>query len=184
MLDAIGRDFTMQPARRAKHCLAIIAGQFIETWQNLRNALSSQDLLNHRFKCGHGLHPNLLIGLNVPALKKINRLFVLSWLLALLLGAAGRGFRSQAQLNEHYQKHGSEFGHISKQDYLRLAQELRDEPAGGSILEARRPDGEFSRFDRRHGYFGAYNPDRTIRTFFIPNDGERYFLRQARRPRS
>ena len=101
---------------------------------------------------------------------------------ALLLFAAGPGFRSRAQLHEHYAKHGVEFGHISELDYLRLAQELRDLPPGGPILEARRPNGEFSRFDRRKGYFGAYNPDRTIRTFFIPNDGERYFRRQARRP--
>ena len=102
-------------------------------------------------------------------------------LLALVLSASGPGFRSTAQFDEHYQKHGSEFGKISPADYLRLAQELRDAPAGGTILEARRPDGEFSRFDKRHGYFGAYNPDHTIRTFFVPNDGERYFWRQARR---
>ena len=99
----------------------------------------------------------------------------------LLLYASGPGFRSQAQLDEHYAKHGAEFGAISKAEYLRLAQELRDAPAGGPILEARRPDGEFSRFDRRHGYFGAYNRNGTIRTFFIPNAGERYFQRQARR---
>jgi len=104
-------------------------------------------------------------------------------LLGLLLFASGPGFRSRAQLAEHYAKHGTEFGHVSEQDYLRLAQDLRDAPAppGGPILEARRPNGEFTRFDRRHGYFGAYNPDRTIRTFFIPNDGERYFQRQSRR---
>src|SRR5580692_10677988 len=102
-------------------------------------------------------------------------------LLALLLYASGPGFHSRAQLDEHFQKHGAEFGAISKAEYLRLAQELRDAPAGGPILEARRPNGEFSRFDRRHGYFGAYNPDGTIRTFFIPNDGERYFRRQANR---
>jgi pyocin large subunit-like protein len=100
---------------------------------------------------------------------------------ALLAWAGGPGFRSQAQLDEHYHKHGAEFGHISKQEYLHLAQELRDAHPGGPILEATRPNGEFSRFDRRHGYFGAYNADRTIRTFFIPNDGERYFHRQARR---
>jgi pyocin large subunit-like protein len=104
-------------------------------------------------------------------------------LLALTLLAQGPGFRSPAQLDEHYHKHGSEFGHISKAEYLHLAQQLRDAPPGGPILEARRPDGEFSRFDKRHGYFGAYNRDGTIRTFFIPNDGERYFYRQARRPR-
>ena len=102
-------------------------------------------------------------------------------LLALLLSAGGPGFRSQQQLDEHFAKHGAEFGNISKADYLRLAQDLRDATVGGPILEDRRSNGEFSRFDRRKGYFGAYNPDRTIRTFFIPNDGERYFHRQARR---
>lgn len=99
----------------------------------------------------------------------------------LLLGA-GPGFRSQAQFNEHYQKHGREFGKISQAEYLRLAQELRDAPVGGPILEAIKPGGVISRFDRRKGYFGAYNRDGTIRTFFIPNDGERYFHRQATRP--
>jgi pyocin large subunit-like protein len=103
------------------------------------------------------------------------------WLLAFWLYASGPGFRSQAQLDEHYQKHGAEFGAISEAQYLRLAQELRDASVGGPILEARRPNGEFSRFDRRHGYFGAYNPDGIIRTFFIPNNGERYFDRQSRR---
>jgi pyocin large subunit-like protein len=103
------------------------------------------------------------------------------FLFGLLLYASGPGFRSQERLDEHYEKHGREFGAISKAEYLRLAQELRDAPAGGPILEARRPNGEFSRFDRRRGYFGAYNRNGTIRTFFIPNNGERYFQRQARR---
>ena len=107
--------------------------------------------------------------------------FVSLLLLALLLYASGPGFRSRAQFDKHYRKHGAEFGAISQGEYLRLAQELRDAPAGGPILEARRANGEFSRFDRRHGYFGAYNPDGTIRTFFIPTDGERYFRRQAKR---
>jgi len=102
-------------------------------------------------------------------------------LFALLLLAQGPGFRSAAQFNEHYAKHGAEFGHITKQEYLHLAQQLRDARPGGPVLQSRRPNGEFARFDKRHGYFGAYNPDGTIRTFFIPNDGERYFWRQARR---
>ncbi len=103
-------------------------------------------------------------------------------LAALLLLAVGPGFRSRKQFDEHYQKHGREFGRITQDEYLRLAQELRDAPVGGAILEAIKPGGVISRFDSRKGYFGAYNPDRTIRTFFIPNDGERYFRRQATRP--
>lgn len=68
------------------------------------------------------------------------------------------------------------------EEYLRRAQALRDTPAGGPVLEADKPGGVITKFDRRSGAFGAYNADRTIRTFFIPNDGEGYFRRQARRP--
>lgn len=93
-----------------------------------------------------------------------------------------QGFRSKRQYDDHYAKHGAEFGRISKQQYLELAQALRDAKPSRDILEARRADGVITKFDRRKGYFGAYNPDRTIRTFFVPNDGERYFRRQAARP--
>ena len=101
---------------------------------------------------------------------------------AFALAAAGPGFASKRQFDEHYKKHGREFGNISQSEYLRLAQELRDAPPGGPILEAVKPGGVVTRFDKSHGYFGAYNDDRTIRTFFVPNDGERYFHRQATRP--
>jgi pyocin large subunit-like protein len=101
---------------------------------------------------------------------------------ALVLAAAGPGFRSRRQFDEHYQKHGREFGTISQAEYLQRAQDLRDAPVGATILEALKAGGIVTRFDRSHGYFGAYNADRTIRTFFVPNDGERYFHRQATRP--
>ena len=107
---------------------------------------------------------------------------ILLFLTGLLVLAAGPGFRSRQQFDEHFHKHGREFGAITQDEYLRLAQALRDAPVGGPILEAVKPGGVISRFDRRKSYFGAYNPDRTIRTFFIPNDGERYFRRQATRP--
>ncbi len=110
---------------------------------------------------------------------KALRISVALLLGALLLMAAGPGFRSRRLFEEHYAKHGREFGNISAQEYLARAQALRDAPGGGPILEAHAPDGVLSRFDRRSGAFGAYNPDRTIRTFFIPNAGERYFHRQA-----
>ena len=118
----------------------------------------------------------------LAALRIVARLLMAGLIFALIAAAAGPGFRSQRQFDEHFQKHGREFGNISQADYLRLAQELRDAPVGGLILDARKPGGIDTRFDRTHGYFGAYNADRTIRTFFIPNDGERYFRRQATRP--
>src|SRR5215467_9339026 len=48
------------------------------------------------------------------------------------------GFASQRKLREHYEKHGSELGAISREEYLRQAQMLRDRPAGGDILEVMR----------------------------------------------
>jgi hypothetical protein len=91
------------------------------------------------------------------------------------------GFASKQKLNDHYQKHGKEFGAISREEYLRIAQELRDRPMDKNTLEAKRGDGVVTRFDRKIGAFLAFNPDGVIRTFFRPNDGEEYFWRQSRR---
>jgi hypothetical protein len=92
------------------------------------------------------------------------------------------GFRSRERLEEHFQKHGREFSAATAEDYLHLAQALRDRPVGGDVRELVRPDGVVSRFDRASGAFLAFGPDGVIRTFFRPNDGERYFERQASRP--
>jgi pyocin large subunit-like protein len=91
------------------------------------------------------------------------------------------GFASRQRLQEHFEKHGAEFGKITIDNYLALAQTLRDKPSGPDVLEVTRADGVITRFDRRSGAFMAFNSDRTIRTFFKPNDGEAYFTRQARR---
>jgi pyocin large subunit-like protein len=91
------------------------------------------------------------------------------------------GFASRTRLIEHYEKHGREFGSVTIDQYLRMAQELRDRRPDGSVVEAVRSDGVITRFDRANGAFLAFNPDRTIRTFFKPNDGEAYFRRQLKR---
>ena len=91
------------------------------------------------------------------------------------------GFADVRRLDEHYEKHGREFGRISRQEYLREAQRLRDAAPGGPILQAVRADGVVTRYDRDSGAFIAFNRNGVIRTFFKPNDGERYFRRQAER---
>ncbi len=91
------------------------------------------------------------------------------------------GFASHQRLVEHYEKHGREFGAITMEEYLQQAQELRDRPAGGPVLELARSDGVIVRFDRKSKAFIAFNPNGVIRTYFRPNDGEAYFKRQARR---
>lgn len=94
---------------------------------------------------------------------------------------ASVGFANHGRLDDHYRKHGAEFGDISREEYLRRAQALRDAPAGGSILEAVRHDRVITRYDRSTGAFLAFGTNGVIRTFFRPNDGERYFRRQLER---
>lgn len=91
------------------------------------------------------------------------------------------GFSTRQHLVEHFEKHGGEFPGLDMAAYLRAAQSLRDQPAGGAILELRRRDGVVTKFDKGSGAFLAANRDGTIRTFFRPNDGEAYFRRQATR---
>lgn len=91
------------------------------------------------------------------------------------------GFATRRKFLDHYEKHGGEFGAISKEEYLLQAQTLRDRAAGGDVLETTRADGVITRFDRKTGAFLAFDSDLTIRTYFKPNDGEAYFKRQSRR---
>ena len=96
-------------------------------------------------------------------------------------GVSTVGFASEEKLTEHFHKHGSEFGCKDESAYLKLAQTLRDKPVGGDVIEAQRSDQTITRFDRSSGAFIAFDPDKVIRTFFKPNDGEAYFKRQLRR---
>ncbi len=95
---------------------------------------------------------------------------------------ASIGFRSPRHLADHFERHGAEFRAADASVYLAAAQALRDAPAVEPVLEAVRADGVVTRFDRTDGTFIAFDPDGIIRTCFRPNDGERYFRRQARRP--
>jgi pyocin large subunit-like protein len=91
------------------------------------------------------------------------------------------GFRTQRKLDDHYIKHGEEFGDIAKAEYLRRAQALRDAPLSEQIIEARQKRGNFARFDRNAGAFLAYEEDLIILTYFRPDDGEAYFKRAIKR---
>lgn len=93
------------------------------------------------------------------------------------------GFRSKSKLDQHYIKHRREFGTISKSEYLRQAQVLRDSPVSDRIIETTQANGTLSRFDRETGGFIAFDRDGTLRTYFRPDDGEDYFWRAAKRQR-
>jgi len=112
----------------------------------------------------------------------LRRAFAASVLFCIFAGfsvASGRGFRTQHMLEEHYQKYGKAFGNVTQDQYLRLAQQLRDTRSSKAVLEVKRSDGSGAKFDKRRGWFVAYEPDGTLKMFFAPKDGLRYFQWQA-----
>jgi pyocin large subunit-like protein len=90
-------------------------------------------------------------------------------------------FRSAQLFNNHYTKHvlqQKEFGSISKEEYLHLAQTLVSQKEGGSILVKHKSNGDTLFFDKKSGEFAVLSGDGYIRTFFKPQDGVAYFNRQ------
>lgn len=94
--------------------------------------------------------------------------------------ARERGFRSEQDFEDHYQKHKGEYGNISREEYLKRAQTLRDTPPDGkNVKEIQRGDDRTSKYDTRSNDFGVYERDGTVVTYFKPTQGERYFNSQA-----
>ena len=87
-------------------------------------------------------------------------------------------FRSQKLLDQHFEKHGSEFGDITKEDYLRMANELINSKAETVLSKTEKEDGDYVFFDKATGYFAVLSKDGYIRTFFIPDRGIDYYNKQ------
>jgi pyocin large subunit-like protein len=84
-------------------------------------------------------------------------------------------FRSQDLFNQHYNKHGQEFGDISQEEYLRLANALFHSQEALRKTEA---DGDGLFYDPESNTFGVLSQDGYIRTCFKPDDGVDYWNRQ------
>jgi len=121
---------------------------------------------------------------NNRALLRSSRAALALLLLAAAAGlAGGASFRTEHLLEDHFARYGSQFGHVDIHQYLHMAQQLRDSIPGKNILISRRPDGGGSKFDVKRGWFVAYDGDGTLRTFFIPKDGMRFFEAQQKSAR-
>lgn len=97
------------------------------------------------------------------------------------IAAAEPGFRDRRKLDDHYQRHGSDFRSKSAAEYDAAACALRDAPLGAGVLELERDDGVLCRFRRSDGAFLAFRSDGTVLTFFKPERGESYFRDQSTR---
>lgn len=85
-------------------------------------------------------------------------------------------FRSESQLKEHYQKHGSEMGFENAQDYLDAANRVIADPA--ALHKQEKEDGDDVYYLERTNEFVIVSKDGYIRTYFYPGDGIDYFNRQ------
>lgn len=92
-------------------------------------------------------------------------------------GALSLAFASDERLEEHWVKHRSEFGQISRDEYLQRARTFfADESADKETKQ--RENGDELHFNASTSEFGVLSDDNTIRTYFRPNSGRRYWERQ------
>ena len=87
-------------------------------------------------------------------------------------------FRNDKYYQQHFEKHGSEFGSITKEEYLQLANDLLNSDSDTVLHKTEKEDGDDVFFDTATGYFLVLSTDGYIRTFFIPSKGIDYFNRQ------
>lgn len=85
-------------------------------------------------------------------------------------------FRSEKLLNEHFEKHGIEMGFDSKEDYLKAANAVIQNPDALHKLEAE--DGDDVYYLEATNEFVIVSSDGYIRTYFLPDAGIDYYNRQ------
>lgn len=85
-------------------------------------------------------------------------------------------FRSEKLFRSHYEKHGAEFGDITQEEYLALANELLASP--DALRKTEKEDGDTVIYDEADNLFLILSTDGYIRTFFRPDDGIHYYERQ------
>ncbi len=78
----------------------------------------------------------------------------------------------------HFEKHGAEFGFKNAVEYLRAANALIR--GGKGVETVVRKNGDKLFYRTATNEFGVLAKDgKTIRTYFKPDDGRDYFLREA-----
>lgn len=85
-------------------------------------------------------------------------------------------FRNETLWEDHFEKHGSEFGYKSKEEYLKGANEVINSSTSKHKTEAE--DGDEIYYDEEKNEIVFVSTDGYIRTYFKPNDGLNYYNRQ------
>lgn len=85
-------------------------------------------------------------------------------------------FRKAEYLQEHFDKHGAEFGYATADEYLAGANRVAASPEALHKLEAE--DGDDVYYLESTNEFVIVSTDGYLRTYFKPDDGKAYFDRQ------
>lgn len=85
-------------------------------------------------------------------------------------------FRNETLWEDHFEKHGNEFGYKSKEEYLKGANEVINSSTSKHKTEAE--DGDEIYYDEEKNEIVFVSTDGYIRTYFKPNDGLNYYNRQ------
>ncbi len=89
-------------------------------------------------------------------------------------------FRSEKLLNQHWEKHGAEFGaefgYTNAKEYEKGASDVINNPEALSKTEAE--DGDYVFYIEVTNEFVVLSTDGYIRTYFRPDSGKRYYDRQ------
>jgi len=91
-------------------------------------------------------------------------------------------FGNKTLLNEHFIKHGDEFGgkFRNAEEYAIGAQNFFKRE-GDNVFEFVHENGEIVKFDKANNIFGVAKDDGTIKTIFKPDEGFDYFKDQLRK---
>ena len=85
-------------------------------------------------------------------------------------------FRNERLLDEHFIKHGNEFGYNTKEEYLEGANKVINSPS--SLHKQEGEDGDDIYYDEKSNEIVFVSEDGYIRTYFKPSEGINYYNRQ------
>lgn len=85
-------------------------------------------------------------------------------------------FRNEKFLEDHFIKHGDEFGYSTKEEYLEGANKVISSPS--SLHKQEGEDGDDIYYDENNNEIVFVSMDGYIRTYFKPSEGIDYYNRQ------
>ena len=85
-------------------------------------------------------------------------------------------FRNEKLLEDHFVKHGNEFGYSTKEEYLAGANRVIN--SSSSLHKQEGEDGDDIYYDKNNNEIVFVSEDGYIRTYFKPSEGIDYYNRQ------